>query len=101
MTEGDLFKRFPNMKPISGPLVLASINGCGTGIHGSRDRDPETGSYVTTRCLTLVFVPVIPLCAFRIADAETGGWYFLGKEPLSTLCRTWNWLLLVLAPEGL
>lgn len=40
-----------------------------------------------------IFVPVLALRAYRVADAEHG-WYFIGREPLSGFARMWNVLVL-------
>jgi hypothetical protein len=93
----DLFERFPEMKPITKPPTLQTVNGVGTTAYGSRDYDPETGTYVKTVWITLLFVPVLPLGAYRVADAPGGGWYFLGKVPVSGPAKAWGWGLVVSA----
>src|SRR5205807_371887 len=75
---------------------LFRINGCGFGVYGKRDFDPETGTYVKTYCFCLLFIPVVALSAYRVADASRG-WYFLGRVPLSGFARVWNVLLLAVA----
>lgn len=85
--------RFPNMTPIKGPPGLFTVNTIGTGLCGARDRDEETGSYISTFCFVILFLPVLPIRAYRIIDAPGGGYYFLGREPLSAFARTWNWLV--------
>lgn len=85
--------RFPRMTPTSGPPPMVRINGVGLTVMGTRDRDAETGTYVTTLTFTLLFLPVLALAAFRVADAPTGGQYFLGREPLSGLAKGWNALV--------
>jgi hypothetical protein len=82
-------ERFPKMRPMGNPPTLMRINGCGVGLYGRRDFDAETSTYVKTYCLSLVFLPVLALGAYRVADADRG-WYFFGKEPLSFFARTWN-----------
>src|ERR1700677_4556547 len=91
-----LEERFPEMTPISKPPTLSSINGIGTFAYGHRDHDVETGTYVLTHFFGIVFIPLIALGAYRVADAPAGGWYFLGKVPLSRLAWNWNWALLFL-----
>ena len=83
----DLQSRFPGMKPIKGPPPLVRLNGFGTAMFGKRDLDPETGTYLKNYGLTLLFIPVLPLSSYRVADAPEGGWYFLGKEPIGGLAR--------------
>jgi hypothetical protein len=71
------------------PPRLFSVNGIGLRLHGRRARDPETGSYVRTRSLTFVFVPLLALDAWRVLDAEDG-WYCLAKERLTGFDRKLN-----------
>jgi hypothetical protein len=85
--------KYPEMKPVTKPPGMATVNGIGTMLYGSRDFDPESGTYVKTHCATLLYIPVLVLGAYRVADAPQG-WYFLGKVPLSVLARGWNWLVL-------
>lgn len=86
----DLSARFPDMTPVSGFPPLFTLNGCGVGIYGARDHDPETNSYVKTYCICGVFVPVLALSAYRVIKAPNGGWYVLGKVPLSRVAKFWN-----------
>ena len=85
--------KFPDLEPISGPPPLFRLNGCGFTVLGTRDRDPETATYLTTYTFTVVFLPVLALRAYRVADAPGGGQYYYGREGLSGLARGWNWLL--------
>jgi hypothetical protein len=93
MSDIDLYERFPEMQPIRSVPPLSSYNGIGLAMHGSRDSDPETGTYVKTLCFTLLFIPLLALRAYRVANAPSGGWYFLGRVPLSTLAKLWNIVL--------
>ena len=83
------------MQPITKPPSLGSVNGIGTFAYGHRDDDPESGTYVLTQVFGILFVPLIALGAYRVANAPGGGWYFLGRVPLSGLARNWNWLLAI------
>jgi tetratricopeptide (TPR) repeat protein len=94
MAEFNLEEKFPNLRPIKSPPSLQLINGIGTAVYGRRDYDDETGTYVKTHWFCLVFLPMLALGAYRVADAERG-WYFLGREPLSGLAKLWNWLLVL------
>jgi hypothetical protein len=93
--EIDWEKRFPKMSPMNGVPSLSTINGCGLSLYGGRDHDPITGTYVKTHVFVMVFIPIFFLKAFRVADAESGGWYFIGREPLSGFARGWNKLLFI------
>lgn len=94
MSQIDLNQKFPDLRPIKSPPALFRINGCGVGMYGRRDADYETGTYVATWCLSLVFIPVLALRAYRVAGAPDGGWYFVGRERLSGLAKGWNLVLL-------
>lgn len=89
MPQVDLKQKFPNLTPVKSPPALARINGCGVGLYGKRDFDEETQTYVATWCISLLFVPVFCLRAYRVAVASRG-WYFLGREPLSAFAKWWN-----------
>src|SRR5206468_718041 len=67
-----LFERFPEMRPVSKPPSLFTINGVGTTVYGARDFDEESGTYVKTLCFTFVFLPIFCLGAYRVADAQNG-----------------------------
>lgn len=99
MDHSDIKEKFPKLKPMSGAPPLFRLNGCGVSLVGRRDYDKETKSYVKTYCIFFAFIPVIPICAYRVADAR-GGWYFLGREPLSSLMKGYNMLLLVAVAAG-
>lgn len=83
MTSEDLQNRFPGMRPIRNMPTLFRFNGFGLGMYGRRDYDRETGTYIKTHCICLLFIPIIPIAAYRVADSGDGGWYFLGKESVS------------------
>lgn len=87
--------KFPNLRPIRSAPWLIRVNGCGLGMYGGRDHDPETGTFVKTHCLCIVFVPILAIGAYRVAKAPGGGWYFLGKEPLSAFAKAWGLLILL------
>jgi cellulose synthase operon protein C len=88
--------------PLQGAPALFSLNGFGTRIYGSRDRRQD-GSYVGTRYVTALFIPVLPLDAFHMADAAAGSHSFYARAPLSRVARLWQWtasIALVLAAAG-
>jgi hypothetical protein len=97
MSDSDWAERFPDMRPVRTSPALVRINGIGCGNYGSRDHDPETGTYVTTYCFSFLFLPVLALTAYRVADAPNGGWYFIGRVPLSGFAKAWNALVLLAA----
>jgi len=91
-----LSAKFPEMKPVKGSPTLFTLNGCGLSIYGKRNFDAETGTYIATRFITLVFVPLFAVSSYRVADAEEGGWYFLGKEGVSKVWQMLNAVVLSL-----
>jgi tetratricopeptide (TPR) repeat protein len=93
MSEINIFERFPEMEPVQSVPPLSTVNGIGFMMYGDRDSDPETGTYVKTLCFTLLFVPLAAVKAYRVANAPNGGWYFIGRVPLSGFARTWNFAL--------
>ena len=100
MSSGDLPDslrvKFPQLRPVPNAPTLFRINGIGAGMYGKRDFDLETGTYIKTHCFCVLFVPLIALGAYRVADAESG-WYFIGKERLSSFAKSWNIGVLVLS----
>ncbi len=84
-----LSEKYRHYRPIKSAPSLFTLNGCGLAMYGNRDYDEETGTYVKTHALCLIFVPILALGAYRVADAPEG-WYFLGKERLSGFAYTWN-----------
>ncbi|TNE45513.1 MAG: hypothetical protein EP343_26725 [Deltaproteobacteria bacterium] len=89
----ELRQLFPKMRPVNSAPSMFTINGVGLSVYGKRDVHPPTGSYIKTHCICVLFIPLIALGAYRVIDAEEGGWYFLGKEPLSGFAKGWNYLL--------
>lgn len=79
-------------RPLSKAPTLFQFNGCGTSLFG-RSASREDGSHVATYFLTLVWVPVLPLTAFRVRKLEDSRWQFLGREKLATWARVWQGLL--------
>ncbi|MBW2731768.1 MAG: hypothetical protein JRH20_05200 [Deltaproteobacteria bacterium] len=91
-------------RPIRRAPGLGTLNGFGMSIYGNRDQRAD-GTFVTTRYLTGLFVPLMPLDAYRVANAEKQGtYYFIGKVPLGAVTKAWRLLVvlaLVLVPTGL
>ena len=74
------------------PPQLGTVNGIGLSMAGARDRRGET--FIKTHVFTLFFIPIIALGAYRVSNAPEGGWYFLGREKLSSFAKGWNFLIL-------
>lgn len=85
---------FPAMRPIKSPPSLFTINGFGLGMYGKRSFDAATGTYIKTRCLCALFIPIFPVDAYRVANAPNGGWYFLGKEKITGFTKGWRWCMI-------
>ena len=96
----DMRAKFPKMTPVNSAPTLFRLNGCGVGMYGKRDVDKETGTYVATWCLSILFVPLLGFRAYRVARAQGRGWYFLGTEPLSPLVKGWNVLVAAVVIAG-
>ena len=77
-------KRMNGLKPIKAAPSLASINGIGATIYGASDRDPETGSYLTTYYFIFLAIPVLPIARYRVIAAGNNSYQFIGKAPLRT-----------------
>src|SRR5262249_32810670 len=92
--------RFPDMQPMRSMPTLQTVNGCGLGIYGRRDIDAETNTYVKTHGIVLLLVPLFNLGSYRVMDAPGGGWYFLGRERLSSLAKAWNAVAALLLVAG-
>lgn len=90
MSEMNLQDKFPDMKPLNGAPTLWTVNSIGVAVYGRRDIDPETATYVKTRAICAVFVPLFFIDAYRVADAASGGWYFIGRVPMSSVAKLWN-----------
>lgn len=84
-------KQLGGARPITSAPPLFRLNGCGASIYGERDRRPD-GSYVTTYCVALLFIPVWPISAYRVVDHGNGSYGFLAKEPLSSFARGYRWV---------
>lgn len=75
------------LEPVGSPPSMFTLNGVGTRLYGRADQRPD-GSYVSTLCFCVLFIPVLPLTSYRVVDAEGGGYYFLGK--VKKLRRGWT-----------
>ena len=93
MSDIDLEAKFPDLKPLARPPMLGRVLGIGLTLYGSRDHDDETGTFVKTRYLNVLGIPLLALDAYRIGDTPSG-WFILGRVPLSAAARIWNCLFL-------
>ncbi len=63
------------------PPKLYTFKGIGTTLYGSTDHDPASGSYISTYYFIFLFIPVFPICRYRVIPTP-GGYRFLGKASL-------------------
>jgi hypothetical protein len=65
---------------------LFRLNGCGVGLYGSRDQGQD-GWYTATYCLCILWIPILPLTAYRVRQSGDGSYQFLAREALSPVAR--------------
>jgi hypothetical protein len=89
-------------RPLKGASPsLWTYNGIGVGFSGSRDRWSD-GSYATTHCFKIFYIPIIPLSAYRVMDGEESNQYYIvAREQLSSFARMWRWALLAFVVLGI
>lgn len=75
-------------RPLHKAPSLFTLNGFGTGLYGTRDRKPD-GSVVKTHSLCALFIPLLPLGAYRVLEHGEGHYTFLHKEKLSGFAKGW------------
>ncbi len=73
-------------RPLTSAPPLFRLNGCGVALYGERDRQPD-GSYIATYCICILFIPVLPLTAYRVREAGDRTYQFTARESLSPLTR--------------
>jgi hypothetical protein len=83
-------------RPLTSAPPLFRLNGFGMGIYGSRDARGD-GSYVTTYCLSALWIPILPLAAYRVRQVEGNRYQFLSREPLGRGARGFQLALLLAA----
>ncbi len=75
--------------------IVSPLHGFGPRFYGERDYDPETGSYVANHWLTLLFVPIFPLGAYRVTDADFQSYCVLGRVPLPDSLKRVRWAIAI------
>jgi hypothetical protein len=75
--------------------IVSTLHGFGPRFYGERDYDAETGSYVANRWLTLFFVPIFPLGAYRVTDAHFQSHCVLGRVPLPASLKKARWAIAI------
>lgn len=77
-------RTYGDLEPIDSAPSLYTINGCGVTLYGNTDHDSESGSYMATYYFVLVFIPIFPICRYRVISSGGNSYRFLGKGPLRT-----------------
>jgi hypothetical protein len=75
--------------------IISSLPGFGPRFYGERDYDAATGSYVANHWLTFLFVPIFPLGAYRVTDADSGSYCILGRVPLPGSLKKARWAIAI------
>lgn len=74
------------------PPKLGRFLGFGFAMYGRRAVDAAAGSFVMTRCLSLLWLPVLAIGAYRVSYKDEQ-LTFLEKDRLSALALLWNVLV--------
>lgn len=88
------------LEPMKGSPGLGTINGIGMRMYGTHKPDGH-GHYISVHYFTMLFIPVFPIGAYVVEDAEGGGRYFLAKAPLPLFARIWRMVFALLVVAGL
>lgn len=70
-----------DLEPITSAPSLSTINGIGCKLYGATDTDPATGSYLSTYYFVFFFIPIFPICRYRVTSSGDS-YRFFGKAPL-------------------
>ncbi len=64
------------------------INGCGTGFYG-RHEPAADGSYMTTNFFCVCYLPILPLCSYRVIPNPGNSWLPFSKNYDVVLEKRW------------
>lgn len=81
-------------RPLEKAPALFRLNGIGVGLYGERERRPD-GSYIATHCISFLWIPILPLGAYRVQRVDSNAYQFYAKESLGPIARAWRALVLV------
>jgi hypothetical protein len=59
-------KFYGNLRPISSAPSLSTMNWIGFHLYGSTDVDSTNKSYLATYYFVFLFVPIFPICRYRV-----------------------------------
>lgn len=96
----DINKIHPDLEPVTSAPTLFRFYGFGTGLYGNRDYSSETNSSVKTLFLTTLYIPLIPLRAYRVVK-EGENIYFLGRTSVSKFARNGSLAAILIGVLGL
>lgn len=69
------------LRPLGQPLSLHTVAGCGTALRGRDDDDPGAGTFVATRWVVLLGLPLLPLAQYLVSEAPGGEARVYGEVP--------------------
>jgi hypothetical protein len=70
-----------DLAPIAAAPSLSTFNGIGFKLYGATDKDSATGSYLSTYYFVFLFIPIFPICRYRVTSSGDS-YRFFGKAPL-------------------
>lgn len=73
-------------KPVTSAPTLFTFNSVGLGLYGSRD--PIGNTVIKTHAICALFIPIIPLSAYRVQECDDDSYYFISKHKLSRFAST-------------
>lgn len=85
--------RSNNLRPVTGPPILLTLNGCGSKLYKGMRYGPNPSWHYATLYFVLLYIPVFPITRYVVSDAPTRGWHFHGREPFTR----WHQVHLALA----
>ena len=74
-----------SLTPIDSRPPISLFKGCGTQLYGNTDRDPDSGSHMATYYWVIFWIPIFPVCRYRVIFIGKNFYRFLGKGPLRTM----------------
>jgi len=88
-------RAYHRASPMKVAPPLITYNGIGTSLYGRRD--PDGDSYTATLCFCLIFIPVLPLRAYRVTELRPNSYNFWWREPLSPFATWYRRIVLTAA----
>lgn len=77
-------KLLGDLEPIKSAPTLYTMNGIGFTLYGKTDADAESKSHMATYYFVFLFIPLIPICRYRVVAHGNGSYNFLGRGGLRT-----------------